>query len=106
MSALGVTTYGTQLASGATNGLVPGEGLLVNGQLYAVQAYAVDTANNPGFCSTIAYQTPYEVDDFWRGYKNAGGAGGGCSQSAGPLALLGLAGSALAFSLRRRKDRR
>ena len=76
---------------------------LTNNQDYSVVVYAFSAANNPGAASAAITGTPQAVEDFWKHYKNAGGAdSGGCATGvAGAFALLG---SGALLALRRRRS--
>ncbi len=103
----GGTVISTQLGTGALSGTFPGGNTtLLDNQLYAVQVYAVDTAGLAGPCSEVAYGTPYQIEDFWLGYKADGGQATGCTQAAGPGALLAALAVMLGVGTRRRRERR
>lgn len=80
---------------------------LVNGTTYAVALAATDKYGNVGPLSSVVCERPEETTDFWNNYKRAGGDGGGCATGgdspAGSLATLGIAASAIALSLARRR---
>lgn len=72
------------------------------GQEYSVVVVSISEGGNESSPSDPVLGTPVEVDDFWRLYRNAGGAEeGGCSTTgAGSLALLAF----VPFALRRRRS--
>ena len=86
---------------------------LTNGTSYAVAVAATDAYGNVGPLSDVICETPEETNDFWNGYRAAGGqAGGGfCATSgvgepAGSFAVFGIIVAASISAMRRRKDRR
>jgi hypothetical protein len=80
---------------------------LVNGVAYNVAVAAVDTYDNTGPLSDLACEVPQPVTGFFKGYRDAGGEGGGgfCSFSrhGEPLTLIGVLGFASYLVFRRRR---
>lgn len=86
---------------------------LVNGTRYAVAVAATDAYGNVGALSSVICETPEETNDFWGGYRAAGGqAGGGFCATSGPgaptgsIAALGLVVAAAVSMLRRKLEER
>jgi len=69
---------------------------LTNGLNYHVIVTSIDGSGNVGPASTVVCAKPAPVDDFWKTYKQDGGAAGGCALEAGPNAQ---AGSVFAFGV-------
>jgi hypothetical protein len=86
-----------------------GKNPLVNGTRYAVAVAATDRFGNVGRLSSPVCETPEVTTDFWSDYRNAGGgAGDGCTTSAGmpvgSTAAVGIGATvALSSMLRRRR---
>ena len=77
---------------------------LINDTTYAVQASAVDEANNPSLPSEIATATPLASDGFWATYKKDGGEElGGCNAGGAAVPSAIAAAVALGVFLRRRR---
>jgi hypothetical protein len=76
---------------------------LANGTAYDVQVAALSRGKNESPFSDVQSDTPVEIDDFWRLYRNDGGREqGGCATGAGGLAA---AVALLALAARRRGRR-
>jgi hypothetical protein len=79
---------------------------LANGSTYAVEVFALSSANNPSDPSAAVPGTPIPTHDYWGHYdgQEQGGCstGGGAAGLAGALALL--AGLSLLVALRRRNS--
>ncbi len=87
---------------GKTNDTSYRAGSLVNGVTYSVVVYAYSKAGNPSAASAAVSGTPLPVADFWKVYRQAGGAErGGCAS--GPAGALALLGTAALLALARRK---
>jgi hypothetical protein len=92
---------GTVTGAGTTQARVGG---LQNGTTYDVQVTALTIGGNESGRSNTIQGTPVQVDDFWRGYRGAGGREqGGCGTGAAGLVAL-LAAAPLALRRFRRKS--
>lgn len=94
---------------GPTGSSAAGETLngqpLQNGTTYAVAVARTDGFGNGGALSEVLCETPEETTDFWAGYRNANGQGGGCATAGGGGSVAGAAITAfvvLAAGRRRR----
>lgn len=86
---------------------------LTNGTRYAVAVAATDAYGNVGRLSSPVCEMPEQTNDFWGGYRAAGGqAGGGFCATSGPgspagsLAALGMVVAAAVSMLRRKLEER
>jgi hypothetical protein len=83
---------------------------LTNDVSYAVAVVAQDVFLNPGTISTLACQSPTQLNDFFETYRGDGGQAGGCSLDllgapAGGATAAVVAFSAMLALARRRRDR-
>ena len=106
---IGLTNCGTISGATATEGIATG---LTNGVTTRIAVSAVDNFGNPGPVSAVVCATPNAVDDFFDGYKNAGG-GAGCAigptvtiTAATATGLLFACCGIVGLRLRRRRARR
>lgn len=85
---------------------------LQNEQAYGFAVSSYDNLGNPGPLSAVICNTPVQTNDFFDGYRAAGGQAGGCStvdstlNSVAPSCALGFVALALARGVHRRRQRR